>query len=272
LTNCSCPSCAYVCYAYSCYGYFSRQIFAVNTRIRQRLTKPERGKSKRKISFPRSVAKRHLQIVNVDAYLHDMRDTDKKIEKFFDGFHRTTDKNYRYESEATPSPPSPNRQKRSTYPKQKPFVAPGTYWCGAGTSARSYNDLGGHGSADRCCRNHDHCPALIPGFETRHGLLNARPFTISHCGCDERRKREVLDVMRIPGTKWCGKGGTAERYNQLGGFGSADRCCRHHDSCPVYINAMERKFGVFNWRASTVMHCACDERKHYIETLFNHLR
>ncbi|XP_046390079.1 uncharacterized protein LOC124158802 isoform X2 [Ischnura elegans] len=75
-----------------------------------------------------------------------------------------------------------------------------------------------------------------------------------------RKRREVLDVVRVPGTKWCGKGGTAEKYAQLGGFGSADRCCRHHDACPFFIPTLESKYGLFNWRASTVMHCACDER------------
>ncbi|XP_046390078.1 uncharacterized protein LOC124158802 isoform X1 [Ischnura elegans] len=80
----------------------------------------------------------------------------------------------------------PQLQETATYPKEKMFIAPGTYWCGNGQTAPTYKHLGGHGWTDRCCRSHDHCPALIPGFQMRHGLLNTRPYTISHCGCDER--------------------------------------------------------------------------------------
>lgn len=70
-----------------------------------------------------------------------------------------------------------------------------------------------------------------------------------------------MDAFRVPGTKWCGKGHTANRFTQLGGFGGADKCCRLHDTaCPFYIGAFEEKYGLFNWRISTIMHCACDER------------
>ncbi|XP_063216562.1 uncharacterized protein LOC134527637 isoform X2 [Bacillus rossius redtenbacheri] len=77
----------------------------------------------------------------------------------------------------------------------------------------------------------------------------------------ERRKRELMDIFRVPGTRWCGKGQTAVKYTQLGGFDGADKCCRVHDTaCPFFISAFEEKYGLFNWRISTIMHCSCDER------------
>lgn len=76
-----------------------------------------------------------------------------------------------------------------------------------------------------------------------------------------RRKRDLLDALRVPGTKWCGKGFTATSYKQLGSFSRADRCCRHHDmGCRHYIGALEEKYGLFNWRVNTIMHCSCDRR------------
>jgi secretory phospholipase A2 len=70
-----------------------------------------------------------------------------------------------------------------------------------------------------------------------------------------------MDMLRVPGTKWCGKGNVANRFSHLGGFSGADKCCRVHDSaCPFYIGAFEEKYGLLNWRVSTIMHCACDER------------
>lgn len=79
-----------------------------------------------------------------------------------------------------------------------------------------------------------------------------------------------MSVLRVPGTKWCGKGRSAKSYKQLGGFGKADRCCRIHDtSCPMWIGALERKYGLFNWRLNTLMHCSCDRR--YIIDITNNL-
>lgn len=67
--------------------------------------------------------------------------------------------------------------------------------------------------------------------------------------------------MRVPGTKWCGKGFSATSYEQLGSFSRVDRCCRHHDmGCRNYIGALEEKYGLFNWRVNTIMHCSCDRR------------
>lgn len=80
-------------------------------------------------------------------------------------------------------------------------------------------------------------------------------------GDDRSESWDITDLMRIPGTKWCGKGWSAKKYGHLGGFSGADRCCRQHDtSCPFYIGTMETKYGLFNWRMNTLMHCSCDNR------------
>ncbi|KAG7298595.1 hypothetical protein JYU34_018244 [Plutella xylostella] len=76
-----------------------------------------------------------------------------------------------------------------------------------------------------------------------------------------RTKRDAMDILRVPGTKWCGKGYSATRYSQLGGYARTDRCCRVHDlRCPFWIGGMEKKYGIYNWRVNTLMHCRCDER------------
>lgn len=76
-----------------------------------------------------------------------------------------------------------------------------------------------------------------------------------------RPKRDATEILRVPGTKWCGKGYSATRYSQLGGYTRTDRCCRVHDlRCPFWIGGMEKKYGLYNWRMNTLMHCRCDER------------
>lgn len=41
-------------------------------------------------------------------------------------------------------------------------------------------------SADRCCREHDHCLHIIPAFTVNYGVFNSKFFTVSHCDCDQR--------------------------------------------------------------------------------------
>ncbi|CAG9861279.1 unnamed protein product [Phyllotreta striolata] len=78
---------------------------------------------------------------------------------------------------------------------------------------------------------------------------------------ERRSKRDVGDIFRVPGTKWCGKGYSADKYTRLGGFSKTDRCCRKHDlRCPFWIGGFETKYGLFNWRFNTLMHCNCDDR------------
>ncbi|XP_040011706.1 group 3 secretory phospholipase A2-like [Xiphias gladius] len=54
--------------------------------------------------------------------------------------------------------------------------------------------------------------------------------------------------------------GAAVRYEQLGMFESADRCCREHDRRLCIIPAFTVNYGVFNPNFHTVSHCDCDHR------------
>lgn len=68
-------------------------------------------------------------------------------------------------------------------------------------------------------------------------------------------------AMRMPGTNWCGRGSRADRFEDLGAFGAADRCCRQHDlECPAHIPPMTTKYGLYNWRVYPMLHCSCDNR------------
>ncbi|XP_010286698.1 PREDICTED: uncharacterized protein LOC104621810, partial [Phaethon lepturus] len=49
---------------------------------------------------------------------------------------------------------------------------PGTLWCGAGSNADAYEQLGEHRDTDRCCRDHDHCQHVIHPFTARYGYRN----------------------------------------------------------------------------------------------------
>ncbi|KAH8294545.1 hypothetical protein KR044_012371 [Drosophila immigrans] len=69
------------------------------------------------------------------------------------------------------------------------FIYPGTKWCGPGTSATNYDDLGPHVREDRCCREHDMCPDVLNVGDCRRGLCNSGTFTRSHCDCDARFRR-----------------------------------------------------------------------------------
>ncbi|GFG40262.1 hypothetical protein Cfor_10084, partial [Coptotermes formosanus] len=112
------------------------------------------------------------------------------------------------------------------------------------------------GLKQRCKENHREMKRLLRHKE--HGTEEQKRHASNHL---ERRKRELMDLFRVPGTKWCGKGYAALKYTHLGGFGMADKCCRVHDTaCPFYIAAFEEKYGLFNWRINTIMHCTCDER------------
>lgn len=79
-----------------------------------------------------------------------------------------------------------------------------------------------------------------------------------------RQRRDLTNSFRVKGTKWCGKGWSATKYADLGGYSKSDRCCRQHDkACPFWIMGFETKYGLFNWRINTIMHCSCDERYLY---------
>lgn len=77
---------------------------------------------------------------------------------------------------------------------QPGFIYPGTNWCGPGNRALHYDDLGYHRAEDACCREHDHCPAVLEAGHCVQGLCNNALFTKSHCNCDARFRRCLRSV------------------------------------------------------------------------------
>ncbi|KAJ8964745.1 hypothetical protein NQ314_004676 [Rhamnusium bicolor] len=57
------------------------------------------------------------------------------------------------------------------------FIYPGTKWCGAGNIAANNTDFGTHRDTDKCCRNHDLCPDIIEGYQTKYNLTNPSFYT-----------------------------------------------------------------------------------------------
>ncbi|XP_078082240.1 group 3 secretory phospholipase A2 [Mustelus asterias] len=74
------------------------------------------------------------------------------------------------------------------------WTLPGTIWCGAGDSAENFTDLGIFDQTDLCCREHDHCAHKISAFEYNYGMRNFRLHTVSHCDCDYRFRKCLLNV------------------------------------------------------------------------------
>ncbi|XP_019874626.1 acidic phospholipase A2 PA4 isoform X2 [Aethina tumida] len=119
------------------------------------------------------------------------------------------------------------------------FIYPGTKWCGPGTKARNYSDLGYHVKEDICCREHDNCPENLLNGECRQGICNNSPFTRSHCDCDASFRRclqnvntetantigaiffNVIQVIcfkeRSPCSQWQKNGYTKEESDQICG-------------------------------------------------------
>ncbi|XP_063710124.1 phospholipase A2-like isoform X1 [Culicoides brevitarsis] len=76
---------------------------------------------------------------------------------------------------------------------------PGTKWCGPGSAAKHFDDLGKNIEEDKCCRAHDHCEDhLLSGQESAaRGLKNTSPFTRLTCKCD----KELKDCLKKVNTK-----------------------------------------------------------------------
>ncbi|KAF7687554.1 group 3 secretory phospholipase A2-like isoform X2 [Silurus meridionalis] len=105
-------------------------------------------------------------------------DTDQK---YVDTDQKYVDTHYHVGSE------SRKRQKRA-------WIFPGTLWCGHGSRAGEYEQLGMFERVDRCCREHDHCDHTIRPFTVNFGVFNPTLFTISHCECDRRFKQCLVDI------------------------------------------------------------------------------
>ncbi|XP_037536608.1 uncharacterized protein LOC119413622 [Nematolebias whitei] len=112
--------------------------------------------------------------------------------------------------------------------RKRSWMFPGTLWCGSGSRAEGYEqlgeDVGPSGSsvsfrqktasllvcrfltralvvhigmferADRCCREHDHCSHIIPAFTVNYGVFNPNFYTVSHCECDQRFRQCLLGM------------------------------------------------------------------------------
>ncbi|KAL0979401.1 hypothetical protein UPYG_G00184580 [Umbra pygmaea] len=78
--------------------------------------------------------------------------------------------------------------------RKRAVIFPGTLWCGTGSKAIDYNQLGMFERADRCCREHDHCSHIIPSFTVNYGVFNSNFFTVSHCECDLRFRQCLRNV------------------------------------------------------------------------------
>lgn len=94
---------------------------------------------------------------------------------------------------------APNGDRSATQGKGKlrrkrSWTFPGTLWCGIGSKAFGFYELGMFESADRCCREHDHCHHIIPAFTVNYGVFNPNFYTVSHCDCDQRFRQCLLDV------------------------------------------------------------------------------
>ncbi|XP_063913868.1 phospholipase A2-like [Zophobas morio] len=77
------------------------------------------------------------------------------------------------------------------------LIVPGTKWCGKGSIAVSYDDLGVAREVDICCRAHDLCPDSIEPGETRHGLENTGFGVWSLCDCDEKLRMCLKNVNNL---------------------------------------------------------------------------
>ncbi|XP_068141339.1 acidic phospholipase A2 PA4 [Drosophila tropicalis] len=80
-------------------------------------------------------------------------------------------------------------------------------------------------------------------------------------GSRHERRRRQSDWFIAPNTRWCGRGNLANgTYNHLGGASMADKCCRKHDHCKMWIPGMSNRYDLFNYRPYTLSHCSCDRR------------
>ncbi|XP_018568848.1 uncharacterized protein LOC108909097 isoform X2 [Anoplophora glabripennis] len=93
---------------------------------------------------------------------------------------------------------------RSTRSKRSLLIVPGTLWCGHHHDADVYTQLGSLSGTDRCCRRHDHCKFNVPGLTEKYDFFNVRPFTLSHCRCDNSF-RACLKMVRTSDANLVGK-------------------------------------------------------------------
>lgn len=71
-----------------------------------------------------------------------------------------------------------------------------TKWCGKGSRAKNFHDLGPMIRTDKCCRAHDKCPQNIPGDGEKFGLKNNSSYTASRCDCDIKFRKCLDDIFK----------------------------------------------------------------------------
>ncbi|XP_040208109.1 group 3 secretory phospholipase A2 [Rana temporaria] len=69
---------------------------------------------------------------------------------------------------------------------RRSWIMPGTLWCGVGSIAENFTNLGVFREVDLCCREHDHCGPTIQSFGFQYGIRNYKLHTVSHCDCNQR--------------------------------------------------------------------------------------
>ncbi|MCJ8746773.1 hypothetical protein PDJAM_G00145520 [Pangasius djambal] len=182
------------------------------------------------------------------------------------------------------------RQKRA-------WILPGTLWCGRGSRAGDYEQLGMFERVDRCCREHDHCDRIIRPFTVNFGVFNPTLFTISHCDCDYRFKQcllgindtvsnmvgytffnilklhcfELIQKKRCTKINWIGMC-TSDKvapyailkhptiYNATTSNAAICDVTSHLDDCKYRIHPMEKLYGHHNRETTTIYHCDCIHR------------
>ncbi|XP_063698217.1 phospholipase A2-like [Culicoides brevitarsis] len=80
--------------------------------------------------------------------------------------------------------------------RPSPYRIPGTKWCGVGSIAKHYHQLGRFHEVDKCCRDHDFCDSMDRG-QAKNGLKNTFMIAKLHCKCD----KEFRDCLQRINTK-----------------------------------------------------------------------
>ncbi|KAA8578853.1 hypothetical protein FQN60_005321, partial [Etheostoma spectabile] len=95
--------------------------------------------------------------------------------------------------------------------RKRALMFPGTLWCGTGSKAHGYEQLGMFESADRCCREHDHCLHIIPSFTVNYGKKKKKKEMV---GCKVTKKAPYAVFkrpLRYSTSNVTGKLGDTER-------------------------------------------------------------
>uniref|UniRef100_A0A672GPS7 Phospholipase A2-like central domain-containing protein n=1 Tax=Salarias fasciatus TaxID=181472 RepID=A0A672GPS7_SALFA len=152
--------------------------------------------------------------------------------------------------------------------RKRAWIFPGTLWCGSGSKAGGYDQLGMFESADRCCREHDHCRHIIPAFTVNYGVFNSNVFTVSHCECDQRFRECLLGVndsiSSMVGYSFFNILQHIVLHLLIFTFFSDHKhwceSLKILDECKFKIPPWENKYELQNWESKTAYHCDCTAR------------